>query len=70
MRAPSNRTFGSQSKNKRSPLHGDVDKFETMKDISHLHMYDSLLLSEKALPKRNKGSLRTQSFNIGKFRSN
>jgi len=42
-----------------------------MKDIEHLHMYDSLLLSESVEKhKKQPSHLRTQSFNVGKFKIN
>ena len=56
MRGQTNRTLGSHGKGRRAPsLQAD-----TMKDLEHLHMYDSLLLSESVEKhKKQPGHLRT-----------
>jgi len=42
-----------------------------MKELEHLHMYDSLLLSDSVEKhKKQPAHLRTHSFNVGKFKIN
>jgi hypothetical protein len=66
--AAANTTTGSpqQKPRKKSPA---SEHTEYMRDLDALHMYDSLLLS-KNIEKFKKPSGRTQSINLGKFKTN
>ena len=56
IRGQTNRTIASQKKPGRTP---SLQK-DAMRDLEHLHMYDSLLLSEKVdQHKKLPGHLRT-----------